>query len=142
MPRRGGVGEEDPSRQVKGVQCPRWVEGSRQLGEIRRGEFLSPPEQVHGDKEILMGKKRTPQFQHGDRIRHVAMTATEKTRTAKPARRWKAMGRRRAVRACSVAHAHLVELVVWGLVFGALVGGLVGRRSPAAPAELQVPKAA
>jgi len=42
----------------------------------------------------------------------------------------------------TVAHTHLVELAVWGLVFGAFVGALVSRRSPAAPAELQVPKAA
>jgi hypothetical protein len=42
----------------------------------------------------------------------------------------------------SVAHTHLVELAVWGLVFGALVGWLAGRSSPAAPAELQVLKAA
>jgi hypothetical protein len=28
------------------------VEGSRQQREIRPGEFLSPPEQAHGDKEI------------------------------------------------------------------------------------------
>ena len=38
------------------------VEGSRQQGEIRLGEFLSPPEQAHDDKEISMGKKRTPEF--------------------------------------------------------------------------------
>ena len=68
MPRRGGVGEKDPSREVKRVQCPRSVEGSRQQGEIRLGESLSPPEQAHGDKEI--GKKRTPEFRHRDRIRH------------------------------------------------------------------------
>jgi len=36
------------------------VEGSRQPGEIRLGEFLSPPEQAHDDKEI--GKKRTPEL--------------------------------------------------------------------------------
>jgi hypothetical protein len=38
------------------------VEGSRPQGEIRLGEFLSPPEQAHDDKEISMGKKRTPEF--------------------------------------------------------------------------------
>jgi hypothetical protein len=37
------------------------VEGSRQQGEIRLGEFVSPPEQAHDDKES--GKKRTPEFQ-------------------------------------------------------------------------------
>ena len=42
----------------------------------------------------------------------------------------------------TVAHTHLVELAVWGLVFGAFVGCLAGRSGPAAPAELQVPKAA
>jgi hypothetical protein len=42
----------------------------------------------------------------------------------------------------SVAHTHLVEVAVWGLVFGALVGWLVGRKSPAAPAALPLPKAA
>ena len=52
------------------MQCPRSVEGSRQQGEVRLGEFLSPPEQAHGDKEISIGKKRTPEFRHRDRIRH------------------------------------------------------------------------
>jgi hypothetical protein len=42
----------------------------------------------------------------------------------------------------TVAHTHLVELAVWGVLFGAFVGWLVGRSSPAAPAELQIPKAA
>ena len=46
------------------------VEGSRPQGEVRRGEFLSPSEQTHDDKEILIGKKRTPEFRHRDRIRH------------------------------------------------------------------------
>jgi hypothetical protein len=46
----------------KTVQCPRSVEGSRQQGEVRLGEFLSPPEQAHDDKEISIGKKRTPEF--------------------------------------------------------------------------------
>jgi hypothetical protein len=52
------------------VQRPRSVEGARQPGEIRLGESLSPPEQAHNDKEISIGKKRTPEFRHGDRIRH------------------------------------------------------------------------
>jgi hypothetical protein len=52
------------------VQCPRSVEGSRQQGKIRLGEFLSPPEQAHDDKEVSIGKKRTPDFRHRDRIRH------------------------------------------------------------------------
>jgi hypothetical protein len=38
----------------------RSVEGSRQQGEIRLGDFLSPPEQAHGDKE--MGKKGTEEL--------------------------------------------------------------------------------
>jgi len=42
----------------------------------------------------------------------------------------------------SVAHTHLVELAVWGLVFGAFVGWLAGRKSLATPSELKVPKAA
>jgi hypothetical protein len=41
------------------VQCARSVEGSRQQGEIRVGELLSPPEQAHSDKGI--GKKTTPE---------------------------------------------------------------------------------
>jgi hypothetical protein len=45
-------------------------EGSRQQGEISLGEFLSPPVQAHDDKEISIGKKRTPEFRHRDRIRH------------------------------------------------------------------------
>jgi hypothetical protein len=36
------------------------VGGSCQQGENRLGEFLSPPEQARGDKEI--GMKRTPEF--------------------------------------------------------------------------------
>jgi hypothetical protein len=44
------------------VQCPRSVEGSRQQGEIRLSEFLSPPEQAHDDKEMSIRKKRTPEF--------------------------------------------------------------------------------
>jgi hypothetical protein len=62
------VGEKDPSYQVKRVQCPRSVEGSRQEGELRLGEFLPPPEQAHDDKEG--GKKRTPEFRHRDKIWH------------------------------------------------------------------------
>lgn len=65
------VREKDPSCQVKRVQCPRSVEGSRQPGEIRLGEFLSPPEQASDDKEISIGKKRTAEFRHRDRIRRV-----------------------------------------------------------------------
>jgi hypothetical protein len=38
-----------------------------QHGKARLGEFPSPPEQAHDDKE--MGKKRTPEFRHRDRIR-------------------------------------------------------------------------
>jgi hypothetical protein len=34
------------------VLCPRSVESSRQQGEFRLGEFLSPPDQAHGDKDI------------------------------------------------------------------------------------------
>jgi hypothetical protein len=57
----------------------RSVEGSRQQGEIRLGEFLSPPEQPHDDKEISIGKKKTPEprtrwyraeLRHRARIRH------------------------------------------------------------------------
>jgi len=64
------VREEDPSRQVERMERPSPVEGARQQGEVRLGEFLSPPEQAHDDKEISMGKKRTPEFRHRDRIRH------------------------------------------------------------------------
>jgi hypothetical protein len=46
------------------------VEGPRQEGEIRLAEFLSLPEQAHDDNEIAVGKKRTPDFRHRDRIRH------------------------------------------------------------------------
>jgi hypothetical protein len=42
----------------------------------------------------------------------------------------------------SVAHSHLVELAVWGLLFGAFVGWIMGRDRAAAPAESQVAKAA
>jgi len=44
------------------VQRPRSVEGPRQQGEIRLGEFLSPPEQARDDKEMSIGRKRTPEF--------------------------------------------------------------------------------
>jgi hypothetical protein len=64
------VGEKDPSGEVKRVQCPRSVEGSRQEGEIRLSEFLSSPQQAHDDEEISIGKKSTPEFRHRDRIRH------------------------------------------------------------------------
>jgi hypothetical protein len=79
------IGEKDPSRQVKRVPCPRSVEGSRQQGEIRLGEFLSPPEQAHDDKEISIGKKRS--FDTAMEYGTVAIIATEKTRTAKSALR-------------------------------------------------------
>jgi len=68
--RRGWVGEKDPSGQMKRVRCSHSVEGSHQPGEIRLGEFLSPAEQAHDDKERSIGKKRTPEFRHRDRIRH------------------------------------------------------------------------
>jgi hypothetical protein len=42
----------------------------------------------------------------------------------------------------SVAHSHLIELAVWGLLFGAFVGWIIGRGRAAAPAEPQVAKAA
>jgi hypothetical protein len=45
--------------------------------------LLSPPELAHGDKEI--GKKRTPEFRRGDRIRHGGGDGYEKG--ADPARR-------------------------------------------------------
>ena len=48
----------------------RSVGGSCQQGGIRLGELLSPPEQAHGDKETLIGKKRTRAFRERDRIRH------------------------------------------------------------------------
>ncbi|MGB7593579.1 MAG: hypothetical protein WCD04_03185 [Terriglobia bacterium] len=41
-----------------------------------------------------------------------------------------------------VAHAHLVELAVWGLLFGAFVGWSMSQGRAAVPAELQVAKAA
>jgi hypothetical protein len=71
------VGEKNPSRQVKRVQRPRSVEGPRQQGEIRLGEFLSPPEQTHDDKEISIGKKRS--FDTATECDAVAIMATEKT---------------------------------------------------------------
>jgi hypothetical protein len=52
------------------VQCRGSVEGSRKQGEISLGEFASPPEQAHDDKEISIEKKRAPEFRHRDRIRH------------------------------------------------------------------------
>ncbi len=42
----------------------------------------------------------------------------------------------------AVAHAHLVELVVWGLLFGAFVGWSMSHGRAAEPAELPVAKAA
>jgi len=64
------VGEKDPSGEVKRVQCPRPVEGSRHEGEIRLSELLSSPQQAHDDQETSIGKKSTPEFRHRDRIRH------------------------------------------------------------------------
>jgi hypothetical protein len=59
------------------------VEGSRQQGEIRLGEFLSPPEQAHDDKEISIGKKSS--FDTATEYGTVATIPTEKTRTTKSA---------------------------------------------------------
>jgi hypothetical protein len=42
----------------------------RAAGKIRLGEFPSPSEQAHDDKGISMGKKRTAEFRHRDRLRH------------------------------------------------------------------------
>ena len=42
----------------------------------------------------------------------------------------------------SVAHSHLVELAVWGLLFGAFVGWTMAQGRAAAPAESQVAKVA
>jgi len=42
----------------------------------------------------------------------------------------------------SVAHSHMVELAVWGLVFGAFVGWVMVSGRAAAPAQSQVPEAA
>jgi hypothetical protein len=42
----------------------------------------------------------------------------------------------------SVAHSHLVEMVVWGLLFGAFVGWMMGRGRATARANSQVTKAA
>jgi hypothetical protein len=63
------VEEKNPSRQVKRAQHPRSVEGPRQQGGVRLGEFLSPPQQTHGDKETSVGKKGTSEFRHRDRMR-------------------------------------------------------------------------
>ncbi len=53
----------------------------RAAGKIRLGEFPSPPEQAHGDKEN--GKKRTPEFRSVGRrtIEYgtVPIIATEET---------------------------------------------------------------
>jgi hypothetical protein len=49
---------------MDGPQAPdRSVETSRQKGEVRLGEFLSPPEQARGGKEI--GKKKMPEPRTG-----------------------------------------------------------------------------
>jgi hypothetical protein len=42
----------------------------------------------------------------------------------------------------AVAHVHLVELAVWGLLFGAFVGWSMSRGRAAAPVELEIAKAA
>jgi hypothetical protein len=54
------------------------VEGPRRQGEIRLGEFVSPPDQGHGDKEISVGMKRTPEFRHRDGIQHGGNDGTGK----------------------------------------------------------------
>jgi hypothetical protein len=61
------------------------VEGSCQQGEIRLGEFLSPPEHAGGDPQS--GKKSMPEFPQRDRVGRIAITATEDTPTAQSARR-------------------------------------------------------
>jgi len=44
----------------------------RQKPQGRKGgdSALSPPQQAHGDKEISVGRKGTPEFPHRDRIQH------------------------------------------------------------------------
>jgi hypothetical protein len=51
----------------------------------RRASFLSPPEPAHRHREKSMGKKRRRSFDTAVEYGTVAMMATEKTRTAKPA---------------------------------------------------------
>ena len=46
----------------------RSVEGERQPAEIGVKEFGALFEQAHGDEEISIGKKRTPEPRHGSRI--------------------------------------------------------------------------
>jgi hypothetical protein len=48
----GMVGEKDPSGQLKRMQCLGSAEGSCQQGEVRFGEFLSPPEQARGGAAV------------------------------------------------------------------------------------------
>jgi len=50
------------------MERPDPVEGARQQREVRLGESLSSFEEAHDDEEI--GKERTPEFRHRDRIRH------------------------------------------------------------------------
>jgi hypothetical protein len=59
------------------VQCLGSVEGSRQRGEIRLGESLSPPEQAHDDKESERKGRRS--FDTATEYGTVAMMAKEKT---------------------------------------------------------------
>ena len=50
------------------MQGTRSVESARQQDEIRLGQLGAPLEQPHGDEEISVGKKWTPQPRHGGRI--------------------------------------------------------------------------
>jgi len=56
------VTEEDPSRQVERMQPPGPVEDTRQQGDVRLGESLSPFEEAHSDEEIPIGKEGTPEL--------------------------------------------------------------------------------
>jgi hypothetical protein len=69
MPRRGGAGEENPSRPIERVQRAGAVDSAGQQAEVSLDQPCMPRERAHGDKEISLRKKRTPELGHRDRIR-------------------------------------------------------------------------
>src|SRR5690242_1880086 len=78
------VGKKNPGRQIKRMPPPRPVQGERQLTEIGFTQPGPSLQQAHGDEEIAVGKKRTPEPRHGARIQQRGRPSPEKPRTSTP----------------------------------------------------------
>jgi hypothetical protein len=78
------VGKKNPGRQIEWMLPPRPVQGHGEQAEIGITQSAPPLEQSHGDEEITVGKKGTPEPRHGARIQHREQTAPEEPRTSNP----------------------------------------------------------